>query len=209
MKTKILSPLCVFAVCAVSSPAFAQGELTPYFSLRAGVASGSAEVDIVGYKETFKDSAFTGSLAVGARISPISRVEFEYTHIGSAQDTKYGYVIIPSFDPAKLTGDFKSNTFMANVYFDMPYWSDKVVPYIGAGMGFSAVQGKLTLTNLLTNTSVSDSEDKVSFTFGGALGLSIPLNHNLAFDAGFRYLRIFYEDGFNIVSGTIGLRYQF
>lgn len=129
-------------------------------------------------------------------------------------------------------------TAMANAYVDLPYlgW---IVPYVGAGIGAAYVDyGDVNYQedcaackpSYVRYEATHNGEDDWRFASSLMAGASIDLTSGLKLDAGYKYTRIFEgdalgyddadraagasgvqvrDDGFNIHSVRVGLRYEF
>jgi opacity protein-like surface antigen len=199
MKKIILASGIIFS--AMTSIANA-AEVSPYVSLKLGYVS-IPETDI--YYEGARVAGirdmtgYEGSIANGLSF-PISdvvsmRAEIEYLHVKAEEDS--------SSEPLSIA----YNTFMINDYVDINIKSWVVSPYIGVGVGYTI--GTEEVNNYDTGAN--------GLTYGISMGVTYPMNSNLMFDLGAKYLN--YNMAANADSGltfdvstwyySLGARYKF
>ena len=193
-----------------SSPVYSnslvrQKSLSPYVSGKLGVsfhrsqlqASWSGLTD----KENIKDTAYSGSLAFGAKYKFL-RGELEGSYTTKAEE-KIG----------DATAGVQTGSLMMNLYFDIPV-SDAVFPYVmlGGAVGYNHVKLEYG------NQSVSNHKMNPAWQVGA--GISYKVNQKLFTDLGYRYsdygnVDIIREDGVDYTldkikshSVTLGLRYH-
>jgi len=105
--------------------------------------------------------------------------EFEYSYLNPDVDR----TVLPraGTDYATVEGDVKFHNFMFNAIAKYP--EGKFHPYIGLGLGFSAVD----LSVSTTSTARSASYDDTVFAWQILFGVDIDLTNNLSLDIGYRY----------------------
>ena len=150
------------------------GGISPYVGAKFGAALQKADFkDELGKK--FDETKMFGSAAAGLAFKLSAgtiRTEVEYTY---RQEIEGKYNV--DGDKAKA----KTQSLFLNAYYDLPVkWA--VVPYVGAGIGYSKAQLK----------SVEDNLDKSKNIIGWNVGAGLAYNitKNFSIDAGYRYVDI-------------------
>lgn len=120
---------------------------------------------------------------------------------------------IDNVSGTNATGELTQSTVLLNAYFDLPVESKNVTPYVGIGGGTSNV--KLGDFNYeLSGQPNTSSSDRVSI-FHLSLGILIPVDEQLNFDARYRYQdasdpdfdgKSFTLSGYQL---SLGLQYNF
>lgn len=161
-KTVLLAGVAVAFSASVASAA----SVRPYVSAKVGATMEYA--DVKADKKEDETKIF-GSAALGLDFALYSgniRTELEYT---------YRNQMTGKF--AAGEGKFKNQSAFFNLYYDLPVkWAIK--PYVGTGLGFSRVEGKI------------DTVKKNKNIFGWNLGAGVTWHMSKSFglDLGYRYL---------------------
>jgi opacity protein-like surface antigen len=154
-------------------------------------------------------------IAIGVRLPYGFRVEGE----GGYMSYTPGFVrpnssANPAYTGAKFqrtageNADVLSGTL--NVFYDIPL-SNSIVPYIGAGYGYSSTSsGQTTFANN-GNTYSINGGDSSSAMMLGEVGFSIPVDNNWSIVPAYRYNHFFhdYYGTYDVHVVKIGGRYQF
>ena len=177
-KLLLASVVVLFASNAMAGGLYISPKLGMTFEntndIKMSVYTVGREVDM-GSKN---DNVFHAGLAVGYDFSQWVnlRVEGEYMYHAKA-DANISWVSMRG-------GEFeiKSNihSLNANVYYDFRN-STPFTPYVGAGMGFSRVDTKLSYPR------ISGSDDKTEFTYNLQAGLDFNLDDHNTIGIGYRY----------------------
>jgi len=150
------------------------GGISPYVGAKFGAALQKA--DFKGeYGKKFDETKMFGSAAAGLAFKLSAgaiRTELEYTY---RQEIEGKYA-------ADGKAKEKTQSLFLNVYYDLPVkWV--VVPYVGAGIGYSKAQLKDVDVN-----EWGKSKKIVGWNVGA--GLAYNITKNFAIDAGYRYVDI-------------------
>ncbi|MBQ8465931.1 MAG: porin family protein [Alphaproteobacteria bacterium] len=212
MKKVLLSTAAVLGLLASMGNQASASCDGPYLAVRGGVANHTLG-DVKENKATDKklhldDNAAMVSAALGYRYKYF-RIEAEYVHRKDTEESKIKVIPmpVPPDEYARTTTEFKSRSYMANIYWDLsPY--TMFTPYVSAGLGIT----KLEYTYKASDTSASNkkySENNFTWSVGGGLSAQVTTRFNI--DLGYRY----YDMG-EINSGEVhnhevygGLRYTF
>lgn len=168
------------AMCFASSVVYAQNtntwDIKPYIESKISgnlMKASYSEPDLE--SQNVKDTLFGASLATGLKINNNYRVELEGYYNGTLKDDLLDII------PTKI----KTKGFFINGYYDIDLpTTDKLKPYVGAGIGYSWVEGKLDLTQFdLENESAKDED--INYNIG--LGLGYQVNQNIDLTLGYRY----------------------
>ncbi len=152
------------------------GGISPYVGAKFGAALQKADFKGDDGKK-FDETKMFGSAAAGLAFKLSAgtiRTEVEYTYR-------------QEFEGKFITGeDFKAKaktqSLFLNAYYDLPVkWA--VVPYVGAGIGYSKAQLKSVDFN-----TWDKSKNIIGWNVGA--GLAYNITKNFAIDAGYRYVDI-------------------
>jgi len=179
MKKIIVAGVVGFLSLALAGSCFAES----YFAGNVGFVSvsdaavtdsGLATAGITNAEFSF-DNGVGLSLAVGSRISDVIRAEGEFSYRKNDMDTlSANYMGMPGSIP--VNGEIESMTLMGNFFADIDT-NSAVTPFIGAGIGFSKVDGELE----------GDSEDDTVFAYQLILGTGFKVNDVTNIDVSYRY----------------------
>jgi len=159
------------------------------------------------------DRGFAGFLRAGYRFNENLRLELEggyhrgdYDTIRSTPGSIVNGICTPGVrrvpgnaECGAVNGEFDAATLMLNGIFDLDFdflpFGQRVVPFIGGGIGYAEVQNKffgqlgtVPAGNApIQNISVDDIEQ--GFAYQGILGLAFQLTENLTLDLTGRYLQ--------------------
>ncbi|MBE6446194.1 MAG: hypothetical protein E7021_02160 [Alphaproteobacteria bacterium] len=194
-----------FSAPVYSNSVVRQKSLSPYISGKLGVSFHRSQLQAsysgMSEKENIKDTAYSGSLAFGAKYKFL-RGELEGSYTTKAEE-KIG----------DATAGVQTGSLMMNLYFDIPV-SDSFLPYVMLGGGAAYNHVKLEYGN----QSVSNHKMNPAWQVGA--GISYKVNQKLFTDLGYRYsdygnVDIIREDGVDYTldkikshSLTLGLRYH-
>lgn len=138
------------------------------------------------------DSAASYALAIGKHVTPHLRAEVEMSY--RKADVK---LTINGAPGVVIPGDDATWTALANVYYDfLP--TEKISPYIGAGIGAARHSAELTGGGF----NVDDSDTGLAWQTGA--GAKVNIAHNVDFTLGYRYLSTS-DMKFNTVSADYGV----
>jgi opacity protein-like surface antigen len=188
-----------------------------------------------------KDTVINASLAYGWAFESLPvRAELEYTFRGKADfnnTTNRAYLnsVGDVYDNGNADATVKSQSLMANVYYDFKNTSD-FTPYVSAGIGASFNKLDVTEYQNIISSSASANDKKTDFAWSVGVGVNYALNKDLDLDLGYRYVDLgkvntstvigwngYYANGVNILGATVsdyeaklkshdfslGLRYKF
>ena len=173
----------VIALAAMSIPAQANNV---YLSVEGGGAflTDSDLSDNLGNSaEVSFDAGYALSASIGYRFKKFSvRAEAQFNHQNNALDSASALGTTVS-----AGGDATINSGMANVYYDFKLKSDKWSPYVGAGLGFAAIDisnpsviaGGIKLTG-------NDLDDTV-FAYQIMAGIGYNISKNITLPGGYKY----------------------
>ena len=200
-----LSPEGQFSAPVYANSIVRRKSLSPYISGKLGVSFHRSQLQAswsdLTEKENIKDTAYSGSLAFGAKYKFL-RGELEGSYITKAEE-KIG----------DATAGVQTGALMMNLYFDIPV-SDTVSPYVMLGGGVSYNHVKLEYGD----QSVSNHQMNPAWQIG--VGVGYKVNQKLFTDLGYRYsdyghVDIVRENGVDYTldkikshSLTLGLRYH-
>ncbi len=138
-------------------------------------------------------------------------LELEYNYIKPDIETMR---TTSGSDWLDLGGDVKVSTFMVNGILEYP--EGRIRPYIGAGIGVSAVDVDLTLSGNIGGSSVSatGSGDDTCLAWQVLVGTVVTINEQWSADIGYRYFSSNpewenLEIDIKTSLVTFGLRYSF
>jgi opacity protein-like surface antigen len=196
--------LSLFATAAVAAafaaaPALAQDAAAPsnyvQFNIGSGIA-GQADIDATvtgvgsGSTDVDLDAGLFASVAGGHAFGNGFALEVEGVYAGNDGNED---------DLAALFGagtEASINTWgvLANARYEFNTGWNNVSPYVGAGIGYGAV-----------NIDVDNGDDSQGgFMWQAKAGIVIHTNDQLAWDIGYRYLRAPQYDETTFVGGTTG-----
>ena len=193
---KLLFALCIFCM---SSTAYAV-ESNPYIAGRAAYIFMNNDtnqwVADRGYKstivdQTLEDNVWGAKLAIGNEFklcTPYTkavRVELEY---GITDETSnkgsYGHNINGWTIPTGYGLESRLQTVMVNAYWDINTGT-KIVPYIGAGIGYANIREKAYVSNQYDTQTAKDHKDNLAWQLSA--GVSYEVTHDLDAELGWRY----------------------
>ena len=175
-----LRHLLIGSALALSLPVAAQAETNGfYIGGAAGVnfASDAKMKPLAAADDTIRyDTGFAGSVSGGYGFGNGFRAELEGSvRNNDIKSLKNGVVATPG-------GSTRTWGLLANGLYDINTGT-AFTPYVGAGIGFGFVEGKLTGNG----ATLYDSTD-VQFAYQGIAGVSYAINQNLALTTDYRYL---------------------
>lgn len=186
----------------------------PYLAVRGGIANHTLgdkdENDITDRKLDAGDNMGMFSGALGYR-HKYFRIEAEYIWRNDREHTTTSFVprLIGGFRTSRRTEEFSSESYMANIYWDMsPY--TMFTPYFSAGLGITKLEHNFkNSSNVGTTQTKKFEDDNFTWSVGGGLSAQVTTRFNI--DLGYRYF-----DMGELESGSIhnhevygGLRYTF
>ena len=209
MSNKLLLAASVFAISLSLANAASASCDGPYLAVRGGVTNhslGDKDENVATDKKLdVDDNAMMFSGAIGYRWGYF-RVEAEYVY---REDTDASNIkVTPGIHSVFVTqrsAEFSSESYMANVYWDLsPY--TMFTPYISGGLGITRLEYTFKNTGL---PNVEYKEDNFTWSVGAGLSAQVTTRFNI--DVGYRY----YDMG-ELADGDIhnhevygGLRYVF
>lgn len=227
--------LLVVLVAFAASSAFA----APYVALRGNVGNMSTDVNqwqfapsatqpgvgefSVIADRTDNDTAAGFQLAVGSTLTENLRAEVEYAYYGSTKvGGNFDYHINSYTIPTQYQLKTNIQTLGINVYYDF-HNQTKFTPYLGTGIGLSAIYEQGKVKNDITTMTANDYYYSLNWNL--TAGVSYQLKERLLLDFGVRYALLgkkeesVYEGSTNYNSGVyrefqsiqaiLGLRYSF
>ena len=231
MKKMLLVVLVAFA----ASSAFA----APYVALRGNVGNMSTDVNqwqfapsatqpgvgefSVIADRTDNDTAAGFQLAVGSTLTENLRAEVEYAYYGSTKvGGNFDYHINSYTIPTQYQLKTNIQTLGINVYYDF-HNQTKFTPYLGTGIGLSAIYEQGKVKNDITTMTANDYYYSLNWNL--TAGVSYQLKERLLLDFGVRYALLgkkeesVYEGStnynssvyreFQSIQAILGLRYSF
>lgn len=135
-----------------------------YASVKGGLNMASVKSD----GEKISENGLSVNAAVGSKIIDFSngalRGELEYIYNDKIKDKG---------------AEYSAQTLMANVYYDIDI-NSVITPYVGVGIGVAFNDIK----------AARASDDSTSLAYSLSTGINIPVNNNVSFDLGYRYLNM-------------------
>jgi opacity protein-like surface antigen len=130
---------------------------------------------VVGQGTITTDTGVSYGLAVGMRVAPNLRAEFELSH--ASNDTKELGRPFTQYD-----GSFDATFGMVNLWYDVPV-QGRFKPYVGGGIGFARVSHDGQARTGVTLVDDSDTAIAAQLGFGGRFQVGERGN----IDIGYRY----------------------
>ena len=198
MKKTLLLAGVATALFAINASAT---ELNPYAGAKFRYVDMTSEYTEPGYSFDADDQVMGGSIAIGTSVKTdngAARVELEYNQNEVAESTLFGVA----------ETEVETQSVMLNGYYDIDT-DTKLTPYVGAGIGYAKIKGKLLVDAL------SASEDDNSFAWQVGAGVGYALTDSVTVDAGYRYVDYgdFSNDDVKIDTSAnefyVGARYSF
>ena len=149
-------------------------EINPYVSAKMKYVDMSADYDEPGYSLSADDNVLGGAVAFGAEHKTsvgTVRTEVEYNR---NQDTE------KKLFSGLAKAEVESQSLMFNAYYDIDT-NSKFTPYVGAGVGYAKIKGKLK------SPVLSDDMSDTNFAWQVGAGVGYELTENVTMDAGYRY----------------------
>ena len=124
-----------------------------------------------------------------------TELEFGYRQ-NDARHIAPDFAGFSGFPEATLDGDLKTYSLLANVIYDLDYFTDAVdsplpfTPYVGGGVGGAVVDIDIDGNNpaaLQGLSPLSLNDDNITLAFQGIAGISAQLAESLALDLSYRY----------------------
>ena len=154
------------------------GSAKPYYaSLKLGaVMPRDADLSSGGDHVAF-DSGMLFSVAVGINLKKSTRLELELA-------TRSADIERLSGGAGKMSGDLKTKSLLANLYYDIP--SRKLLrPYVSAGVGFA----RHDMHANSSDVALSGRTHAEAFLAQVGMGLSYRLGRGTTADLGYRFLQ--------------------
>lgn len=193
--------LFIFCALCFSTTSVYASELKPYVAARASYSfmnnDANQWVDDRGYTSTIvndklEDNVWGGRLAVGAEykvcklLTKAYRVEVEY---GFNEETKnsggYGHNINGFTIPTEFGIKSRIQSVMLNGYWDINTGT-KLVPYVGAGIGYANIREKAYVSNQYDTQTAKDHEDNLAWQLSA--GVSYEVTADIDAELGYRYI---------------------
>ncbi|MEX3010406.1 outer membrane protein [Hoeflea sp. TYP-13] len=189
-----------------------------------------------GFATTDLDDTWSAGIGAGYQINRYLRTELMYSYIFDSDFTgaTYGSCGVAASCVSTDLTSWNAYSLIASVYVDLDFWSSgsayaSFVPFVGGGIGGTYVNWD-TLSNTacdVTNPASCDpttyhgGESSWRFTWELTAGLSYKFRCDFVGEAAYTYQRISegamfgyaastgpgYDEGFNIQSVNLGLRY--
>jgi opacity protein-like surface antigen len=146
--------------------------------------SGSRPGAIV--KDSENDLTTASGIAIGMDWRKYNfplRTELEYFH-----DYRFDYnsQLLASQPGTGSENNIEADTGLLNVYYDIAL-SDRWVPYIGGGVGFSSVRSVSNFANFATRTTEAKTGRNEGFTWSLAFGVNYFFAERWSAQVGYRY----------------------
>ena len=202
MKKTLLLASVAATIFAVNANAT---ELNPYISAKMKYVDLTSEYNEQGFSLELDDKVLGGSVALGAALKTNAgtlRAEIEYNKNETAEKSFYNII----------SGEVDTQSLMLNAYYDIDTGT-KLSPYIGAGIGYAKVEGKLTEN--ISGHQYQSSMDDNTFAWQVGTGLGYAITENITIDAGYRYMDYgSFDEGFSELDTNaheihLGARYTF
>lgn len=168
--------------------------LKVYLALKGGVSK--FDLDGLDYNKLG-----TYGAAIGVRINPQVRVEFEALSYETIKDSSFS---------ASLKHETLS--LMGHLLYDIG--NGKIRPYVGAGVGFAVMYDKKT--SVRSPYYIEVKETVSGFAAALQAGVSAELSEKAALDVGARYTYMYRPEGdwissydTNVFTGLVSLRFNF
>ena len=227
--------LLVVLVAFATSSAFA----SPYLALRGNLCNMSSDVNqwqfapsatqpgvgefSVIADRTDNDTAAGFQIAIGSTLGENLRAEVEYAYYGSTKvNGNFDYHINSYTIPTQYQLKTNIQTLGINLYYDF-HNQTKFTPYVGTGIGISAIYEQGKVKNQVTTMTANDYYYALNWNLTAGAGYQ--LKENLLLDLGVRYALLgnkeetLYEGnsnynsavsrGFQSFQAFLGLRYSF
>jgi len=183
--------LAVAAIVAAASISAAQADTLSdgWYAGGFGTYSIMPSVTDAGIKLTFErglSAAHGFGAEVGYKSGPI-RYEGQFLYLNNDHDTIAGVAI---------GGHTNLYAGFLNVLYDFDQFSSKLVPYVGAGIGYGHVRSEFPIG--VVKVSANDDE----FAYQLIAGANWNINKNVAIGADYRYV------GTTNAGNSLGHRYQ-
>ena len=185
MSNKLLLAASVFAISLSLANAASASCDGPYLAVRGGVTNhslGDKDENVATDKKLdVDDNAMMFSGAIGYRWGYF-RVEAEYVYREDTDDSNIKVTPgIHSVFVTQRSAEFSSESYMANVYWDLsPY--TMFTPYISGGLGITRLEYTFKNTGL---PNVEYKEDNFTWSVGAGLSAQVTTRFNI--DVGYRY----------------------
>jgi opacity protein-like surface antigen len=114
------------------------------------------------------------------------RTELEYFH-----DYRFDFnsQLLSTMPGTGSENNIEADTGLLNVYYDIRL-TDRWVPYIGGGVGFSSVRSNSNFANFATGTTESKVGRNEGFTWSLAFGLNYFFTERWSAQIGYRYTNL-------------------
>lgn len=149
-------------------------EINPYVSAKMKYVDMSADYDEPGYSLSADDSVLGGAVAFGVEHKTSAgtvRTEVEYNRNQDMEKKLFSGL---------AKAEVESQSLMFNTYYDIDT-NSKFTPYVGAGVGYAKIKGKLSAFGM------SDDMSDTNFAWQVGAGVGYELTENVTMDAGYRY----------------------
>ncbi len=191
MNKTLLLTCCTAAFWAFNATA---SETTPYMAARLSYSHIRNDVNQwvndSNYKsiiadKNLSDNVWGGRLAVGAAFAPAIRAEVEYTLMDKTHNSgMYSHNINGFSLPTNYEIESKIQALMVNAYYDFDTGT-KLKPYVSAGLGYSHIKEKASVSNQYAKETAKDSKDSLAWSLG--IGASYALSEKTTLELGYRY----------------------
>ncbi|MSO76505.1 MAG: porin family protein [Alphaproteobacteria bacterium] len=140
-------------------------------------------------KDNTNDLTAASGIAIGLdwrKYNVPVRTELEYFH-----DYRFDYnsQLLQTLPGTGSENNIEADTVLVNAYYDIRL-TDKWVPYIGGGIGFSSVRSDSNFANFATGQTESKVGSREGFTWALALGLNYFFSERWSAQIGYRYTNL-------------------
>jgi len=152
-------------------------------------------------------SGFDAGGSFGFKSNPM-RYEGELTYI----DAKIDHFLVNNINQTGTTGYTNAVLAMANIYYDFPEIVCAIQPFLGVGLGYAWVNGKLYSTGPAAGGTQFTGSNGL-FAYQATAGLTYNFSESYALNLGYRYVATERADqlgkSFQAHLGNIGAIYRF
>ncbi len=169
------------------------------------------------------NTGYVGAASLGYRFSSNIRLEFEYSYRSNKNSKHFEHDKVELEDNEvelednevelehcrrnRLQGQFWSNSYLVNIYYDLPWCNDWfLTPYVGAGIGYAAQHTKAKVN--LDEFFSSSSAKKNGFAWQVIVGVAYPIGDSLDMFVDYRFNEGKADHVYNQNVGA-GLRFYF
>lgn len=178
-------------MAALSTPASAGGYGVAYFGLRGSYAvtdTTDVQSTNIDYDQSYEDG-YAASAFVGWVLDKNFRLELEAAYRSADLDSVYitRNLIVPATEDNgySASGDVQAGAMMVNLYYDLHLPKIGVLPWIGAGLGGSYIDYKVSEPN----STLSAKDNTWVFSYQLMAGVTVPVSEGVSMSAAYRWFQ--------------------